>query len=43
MGHVECRLIHACSFFFHDRTTCMHGLIVCLTVNDHLHMHLGGE
>ena len=28
MGHVECRLIHACSFFFlfHDSTACLHGL-----------------
>ena len=32
IGHVECRLIHACSFFFHDRTTCMQGLVVGLTV-----------
>ena len=35
MGHVECCLIHACSvffFFFHDRTTCMHGLVVGLTM-----------
>ena len=32
IGHVECRLIHACSFFFHDRTTCMHKLVVGLTV-----------
>ena len=35
MGHVECRLIHACSFFFfffHDNTTCMHGLVVGLTM-----------
>ena len=32
MGHVECCLIHAGSFFFHDRTTCMHGLVVGLTV-----------
>ena len=31
LGHVECRLIHAC-IFFHDRTTCMHGLVVGLTV-----------
>ena len=31
MGHVECRLVYACSFFFfffHDRTTCMHRLVV---------------
>ena len=33
MGHVECPLIHACSFFFlHDKTICMHGLVVGLTV-----------
>ena len=34
MGHAEYRLIHACSFFFflHDRTTCMHGVVVGLTV-----------
>ena len=32
MGHVECPLIHACSFFFHDRTTCMHELVVGLIV-----------
>ena len=32
MGHVECRLIHGCSFFFHDNTTCMHGLVVGLTM-----------
>ena len=32
MGHVECRLIHACSFFFHNNTTCMHGLVVGLTM-----------
>ena len=32
IGHVECRLIHACSFFSHDRTTCMHELVVGLTV-----------
>ena len=33
MGHVECRLIHACSFFFfNDNTTCMHGLVVGLTM-----------
>ena len=32
MGHVECRLIHACSFFSHDNTTCMHGFVVGLTM-----------
>ena len=33
MGHVECRLIHASSFFFfNDRKTCMHGLVVGLTM-----------
>ena len=32
LGHVECRLIHACSFFFHERITCMHGLVVGLIV-----------
>ena len=32
MGQVECRLIHAYSFFFRDRKTCMHGLVVSLTV-----------
>ena len=26
MGHVKCRLLHAFSFFFHDRTACLHGL-----------------
>ena len=32
LGQVECHLIQACSFFFNDRTTCMHGLVVGLTV-----------
>ena len=38
MGHVECRLIHACSLFvclfvcFFDKTTCLHGLVVCVIV-----------
>ena len=32
LGHVEFRLIHACCFFFHDRTTFVHGLVVGLTV-----------
>ena len=32
LGHLECRLILACSFFFPDRTTCMHRLVVGLTV-----------
>ena len=32
MGDVECHLIHACSFFFHDRITCMHGSMVGLTL-----------
>ena len=32
MGHVECHLIHACSVFFHDKTTYMHELVVGMTV-----------
>ena len=31
LGPLQCRLIHACRFF-HDRITCMHGLVVGLTV-----------
>ena len=31
LGNIECHLIHACRFF-HDKITCMHGLVVGLIV-----------